>query len=82
MSDHIALLKWLHQIKYIRLMQISDCQPILGLRINYKLITGFKSFTCKLFSERDTGPVHLPALTHALSRAPILFDSNRPRFRK
>jgi hypothetical protein len=36
-------------------MQISDCQPILGLRINCKLITGFKSLTCKLFSGRDTG---------------------------
>ena len=35
-------------------MQISTCQPILGLRINCKLITGFKSLTCKLFLGRDT----------------------------
>ena len=34
-------------------MQISTCQPILGLRINCKLITGFKSLTCKLFLGRD-----------------------------
>ena len=35
-------------------MQISTCQPILGLRINCKLITGFKSLTCKLFLGRDS----------------------------
>jgi hypothetical protein len=30
-------------------------QPILGLRINCKLITGFRVLTCKHFLGRDNG---------------------------